>query len=272
MKPPRHCYLVKVACVVVLCTSALALSGGDNTRLRGELVGWARLKTPSEYWNRHSVSDPVLMRFLAQNTTLNIDPVWHVADVERLDQMCAYPLLFSQGVHMVQNTAARKNIAEYVRRGGFLLIDACNNVPVNGMSHDEFLQRQIAFLADVLPEARVAPLPSTHAIYRCFFPIPSGHPPHTYWGGSYDAHKARHGVYAIQVGSRMVGLISLSGLQCGWDGVPATAGTDVACMKMLVNIYIYAVSQAGGSTDVPLQHTLQAPMPARPGNTSSKPN
>jgi hypothetical protein len=45
------------------------------------------------------------------------------------------------------------------------------------------------------------------------------------------------------IGSRMAGLISLSGLQCGWDRMIAPPGHDVACMRMLVNIYIYAMLQ-----------------------------
>ena len=45
------------------------------------------------------------------------------------------------------------------------------------------------------------------------------------------------------IGTRMAGLISLSGLQCGWDHMVAPPGNDVACMRMLVNIYIYAMTQ-----------------------------
>ena len=47
------------------------------------------------------------------------------------------------------------------------------------------------------------------------------------------------------VGSRMAGIISL----CGWDHVtenPSAAPVgieDVACMRMVVNIYIYAMMQ-----------------------------
>ena len=41
---------------------------------------------------------------------------------------------------------------------------------------------------------------------------------------------------------RLAGVISLSGLQCGWDGMVAPAGHNVECMKMLVNIYTYALT------------------------------
>src|SRR5438128_1383224 len=41
----------------------LSMLGSRLDDLRGERVGWARLKTPSPHWKRHSGSDPVLMKF-----------------------------------------------------------------------------------------------------------------------------------------------------------------------------------------------------------------
>jgi hypothetical protein len=221
--------------------AGLGRSLGD---LRGDRVGWARLKTPSLHWRRHSESDLVLMEFFRQQTTLNIDPTWYVADVENLTEMCKFPLLFSQGVHMVQSATGRDHVAEHVRRGGFLLIDACCNRDITP-NFDVFLQQQTDFLATVLPETMVVSLPANHEIYRCRFQIPNGHPPHTFFNNSYDLQKAGHGLYGIMIGQRMAGLISLSGLQCGWAHMIAPPGNDVACMRMLVNIYIYAMMQGG---------------------------
>ena len=203
--------------------------------LRGDRVGWARLKTTSPAWMRHADGDPTLMRFLREQTTLNIDPKWYVADVQNLEQMCKYPLMFSQGVHVVQDTPGRANVAEYIRRGGFLLVDACCNREYTP-SEDLFLQQHKDFFAAALPEARIVPLPTDHEIYRCYFQIPNGHPPYTFFNAVYDAQKSRLGLYGIMIGQRMAGLISLSGLQCGWDKMIAPPGHDVACMKMLVNI------------------------------------
>jgi hypothetical protein len=193
---------------------------------------------------RHSGSDPVLMQFFRQQTTLNIDPTWYVADVEQLPEMCKFPLLFSQGVDMVQSATGHENVAEHIRRGGFLLIDACCNPQITG-DFGAFLQRQINFLTIALPEAQVISLPPEHEIYGCHFQIPDGRPPHTFYQNVYDPQKAAYGLYGVMIGQRMAGLISLSGLQCGWDKMTAPPGHDVACMKMLVNIYIYAMMQGG---------------------------
>lgn len=222
----------------------LAALGRGLDELRGDRVGWARLKTPDPQWRRHSESDPTLMQFFREQTTLNIDPTWYSSDVENLGEMCKYPLLFSQTVRVVADDSGRNNVGEYIRRGGFLLVDACCNKEVNP-DFEVFLQQQTDFLAVALPEARVTALPASHEIYRCRFQIPDGHPPHTFFQNVYDPQKAKLGLYGVMIGSRMAGLVSLSGLQCGWARMRAPAGHDVACMRMLVNIYIYAMLQGG---------------------------
>jgi hypothetical protein len=247
-KMNRAHFLKTLLAGAVFAPGAAAFAGAlDN--LRGDRVGWARLKTPSPHWMRHSGSDPVLMKFFRDETTLNIDPTWYAADVSNLAELCKYPFLFSQGVGMVADPTGRNNLAEFIRRGGFLLIDACHDIHVTP-DFDVFLQQQIDFLAAALPEARMVSLPATHEIYHCRFQIPNGLPPHTFMGDVYDARKARHGLYGLMIGTRMAGIISLCGWQCGWDHVtehpsPSPPGTDVACMKMLVNIYIYAMMQGG---------------------------
>jgi len=234
----------------VLAGAALAPGlalGADFEHLRGDRVGWARLKTPSQHWRRHAAADPILTKFFRDETTLNIDSVWYVADAEIMDELRKYPFLFSQGVSAITETRGQTNLAEYIRRGGFVLVDACHDVHVTP-DFDAFLRDQLAFYAAVLPEARIVALPSTHDVYRCHFQIPDGKPPHTFMGDVFDENKARHGLYGVMLGSRMAGIISLCGWQCGWDHVTeypssAPAGTDVACMRMVVNIYIYAMMQ-----------------------------
>jgi hypothetical protein len=236
----------------LLLAGGAMLSGGyawgsGLDLLRGDRVGWARLKTPSPQWRRHAGSDPMLTRFFRDQTTLNIDPIWYVADADDLAALCLYPFLFSQGVDRVAGQTGRTNIAEYLRRGGFLLVDACHDSRVTP-DFEEFLRQQIAFYSSALPEAQVVSLPPTHEVYRCHFEIPDGRPPHTFMSNIYDAKKAAHGLYGVMLGQRLAGVISLCGWQCGWDHVTeysstAPAGTDVLCMRMVVNIYIYAMTQ-----------------------------
>jgi hypothetical protein len=230
-----------------LAASPALLAGAGFDHLRGDRVGWARLKTPSQHWKRHAGSDKILTTFFRDQTTLNIDPVWYVADADDLSQLSQYPFLFSQGVANIVSTQGKKNLAEYIRRGGFVLVDACHDSRVTP-DFDAFLSEQIAFYALTLPQARVVSLPNTHEIYTCHFKIPNGKPMHTFMANVFDENKARHGLYGVMLGSRMVGVISLCGWQCGWDHVTEYAytypeGTDVACMQMVVNIYVYAMTQ-----------------------------
>jgi len=228
---------------LVLMLAGLALGGSDGSKsLRGDRVGWARLKTPSPWWQRHAEADPTLMQFLREQTTLNIDSIWYEADANNLAQLCRYPLLFAQDLHPIRDARGQKNVAEFVRRGGFLLVDACCNRNVTP-DDDVFLRQQIEFIAAILPEARVVALPKGHAVYRCHFQISGGHPPHTYFNNVYDPARFKHGLYGIMIGPRLAGVITLSGLQCAWAKVPAPPYHDVTCMKMLVNIYIYAMMQ-----------------------------
>jgi hypothetical protein len=241
----RRRFLKNVLAGAALGPGLTAL-GADFDHLRGDRVGWARLKTPSQWWKRHAETDPVLMRFFHDNTSLSLDPIWRVADVEQFDQMCKFPLLFSQGVDTVQTETGRANIAEYIRRGGFLLIDACIDDRVTP-DPDVFLSRQKELLESVLPESRMLNVPGEHAVFRCLFDIPEHKPPqtHTFYYKRDDPRWAKHGLYEVQIGARAAGVITLHGLQCGWArvGRPPPEGHDIACMRTLVNIYVYAMMQ-----------------------------
>jgi len=97
----------------------------------------------------------------------------------------------------------------------------------------------------MLPGATVQELPENHPLFRSYFEL-KAHPSHTWVFNamvpklSMDWLSTRfNGVF---VHERMVALISLSALQCGWDGYGVT-GCDVESMKTLVNIYVYAMTQ-----------------------------
>jgi hypothetical protein len=244
---PRSHFIKSVIAGAIGCPY-VCLRATELDDLRGDKVGWARLKTPSQWWKRHSETDASLMRFLKEQTSLNLDSVWRVADVEHLDEMCEFPLLFSQGIDTVQTETGRSNIAEYIGRGGFLLIDACIDDRVTP-DPDVFLQRQKETLTQAIPESRVLNIPEDDELYRCYFRITGRRPPetHTFYYKRDDPRWTQHGLYEIRLGSRMAGIITLAGLQCGWArvGRPPPEGHDIECMKMLVNIYVHAMAQGG---------------------------
>lgn len=201
----------------------------------GGKVEWARLKTSSPAWARHAKSDSTLLQYIRTSTTLNIDPIWRSADVDELPQLCAYPFLFSDGVSCV-DTRGRQNLHEYIQRGGFLFIDACIAPQVNPRQ-DIYLEEELAAMRDILPDLRLETIPPNHEIFHNCFDMADGLP-HTRWTDGWPAV----GLTAIYSQNRLVSIISLSGLQCGWDGILDSQVHSANCMKMMINIYTYAIT------------------------------
>ena len=232
-----------------LLTAALVMGGNptaaSTVEPRGGRVGWARLITPNNAWQRHAASDPVLSRFIRTQTSLNIDPEWYSADPAQLDQLCHYPLLFTNNLTDIQNPLHLANVAEYLRRGGFLFVDACANTTITP-DPDRFLARHSETIIRLFPQAQIRMLPPDHEIYRCYFTLKET-PPHSYMSDIYDPKWHRHGLYGVFVNGQMIALLSLSGLQCGWWGAQHP-NNATECMEMAVNIYVYAMTR---SSDAP---------------------
>lgn len=208
---------------------------------RGGRVGWARLVTPDPQWNRHTRSDEVLSNFIRKQTSLNIDPTWYSANPNSAEQLGQYPLIFTNDIAAVKNPAHLDHLREYLQRGGFLLIDACCNTTINP-DPDEFLKRHTALLGRLLPASQVRMLPPNHEVYRSLFTMRQT-PPHVFMQNRPNPKWSRHGLYGVFEGERMVALISLSGLQCGWDNM-STRGDAEECMRMIVNIYVYTMTRS----------------------------
>lgn len=208
---------------------------------RGGRVGWARIITSSAAWKRHADADPRLTDFIRQQTSLNLDPTWYSADPESLEQLSTYPLLYTNNLTDVVDPQHQKNLQEYLARGGFIIVDACIDPRVTP-DPDAFLQRHVAFMKTLSPRAEVRELPKNHEIYRHYFAMKDT-PPHMFMNDVFDKRWSHHGLYGVFQDQRMVALITLSGLQCSWASHPERAHAT-ECMKMIVNIYVYAMTRA----------------------------
>lgn len=192
-----------------------------------------RLQTTGTYWNRHAGADLALTDFLKRSTVLKIEPVSHTVRALSVDDLIVYPFIYCDNVaHLSPFEAA--NLAEYIRRGGFLCIDACQHVEINP-SIPNFLHDQIAVLSAQFPGLRTEEFPPSHEIFSVYFKLPHG-PPRRQTTGEL------HPNYAVYDGERLIGVISLNDLQCGWSnssgGVYATE-----CAEMMANIYVYAMTR-----------------------------
>jgi hypothetical protein len=230
--PPLRNYLLPL----ILAGGAIhAATPGDRT-LVGR-VEWARLKTDSPYWNRHSERDVQVLRLMRTETSLEISDTWHSASANSLEELSVHPFIFAESVAPLSDPEIDK-VAEYLRRGGFLLIDACVAVSINPDAQ-KFLDAQVKSLSRELQGLRVEALKPNHEVFSIYFKMTKS-PPQTRSGTNPRwANGSTEPLRGIYLGERMIGVISLSGFQCGFGQNP----NPPEVIRMVTNIYIYAMSR-----------------------------
>jgi hypothetical protein len=200
-------------------------------QLRGDKVEWARLQCNWPYWDRHANADAQLLRFFRRSTSLSIGEAGHAARASDLEDLCSYPFLFAESIAPL-TAAETRNLGEYLRRGGFIFIDGCVNTSVNPNLR-RFLQEQVAVLQSILPDLTVIEMPPEHEVFSIYFKMrkfpPSG------LSGSENPLRA------LVWGGRTVGIVSISGIQCGRAGY-GEPGIAPECLEMTANIYLYAIT------------------------------
>ena len=135
----------------------------------------------------------------------------------------------------------RANLREYLQRGGFLFAEDCVNGKMRSdRSGDEFFRKMAEVeYSKILPGAKVERLPNDHPIFHCFYHFKNGLPHMQGWP---------HGLHGVTVNDRLVSVLSPSDIHCGWANGDRWFGTGkrMEAFKMGVNIYLYAMTGAGG--------------------------
>ncbi|HWA25049.1 MAG TPA: DUF4159 domain-containing protein [Lacunisphaera sp.] len=241
MKPLRFSSpLLSAGCLgmAIMVTNHL-IAGELAEPPRGGRVGWARLITSEARWNLHSDQDPKLAAFIRSETSLNIDPTWYSVDPVDLEKLCAYPFVYVKDLTRVRGPKAVDNLAEYLRRGGFIFVDPCTT-SFSASDLARFKRQHTELFARLSPGCNVRELPDTHELYRCYFTVTVD--------DIFSADMIRAGAtkppslgtLGVFAGERLMAVISTSGLECGW---PQTPGRTAGCMKFIVNSYIYAMTR-----------------------------
>ena len=218
---------------------------------KGPVVPWGRLKYvgedgDQEDWHVHPHGDLNLIDLIRDETTVNLEKKWNVADVADLNSMAQYPFLFMHGeVAPVLDAADQQNLREYFLRGGFLFAEDCVCGYLHhgaNMQNDFFFRAMQAELTTLIPNAKLEPIPSSHPLFHCFYHI-------TEWP---HMQGFRHGPWGLTYTDRLVSVLSPSDLHCGWTNGDQWfgPGQQARAMQMGTNIYVYAMTQFGGATPV----------------------
>jgi len=213
---------------------------------RGPVSPWARLKYPgrggdNDDWNVHPNGDLNLLDAMREETTLNVDKRWNVAEVDKLSTLTPFPFLFMHGdVAPELDDAERANLREYLLRGGFLFAEDC----VNGKRHhgslsDEFfMQMAEVEIPKIFPDAKLERLPFDHPVFHCFYHFNEGQP---------HMQGRQHGLHGVTVDGRLVMLLSPADTHCGWTNGDRWfgRGKQMQAFQMGCNIYLHAMTQQG---------------------------
>lgn len=202
-------------------------------------IEWTRLVTHSQYWNRHAQYDAALLAFIRGYTPLDVAPKWRETEPKNLADLCRYPFIYAHDVTSLTKPEAA-NLAEFIKRGGFLLIDFCCNDEINPPPL-EFLANQLRTLKPHLPGLTIAELTKDHEIFSVYFRM-KHFPPQVRPGNSRWTDHGTNPMHGLFIDNRMVGVVGLSGFQCSWSGI-GDDSTAIECMKMVSNIHIYAMTQ-----------------------------
>ncbi len=192
--------------------------------------GWGRILTPHPEWDFHNDREAQVVDFIREDRSLGANMRHGVADPRNLASLCQYPFLFSFDLTDIRDAREWANLREYIYRGGFLYLDNCVHVSPNITAYrTDHLTR----LTRLLPASEWRRLSDDHPIYRTRYPIKPSQLPD-------DAHTPDdqlRALYGVFDDDRMVALVSMAHLFCGWPERPSYVEAD---KKQMVNIYAYA--------------------------------
>jgi len=217
-----------------------------------------------DVWNVRPGGDANLLRELTRVIRCRVKPIrasfdWQpqyamagqlnaVVTFDEPDRLREYPFLFMTGENHYQFTAAqKKNLKDYITRGGFLLMDDC----VVGSGGDFFYRSSYQLLEDVFGSGSVRRVPREHEIFHNVYDFGSTGLPYLEYvqhrrpHGSAHMHGQNHGARGYFVRDRLAVLLSSVDLHCGWcdsHGVEWGLEGYRKAIQMGINILMYALT------------------------------
>jgi hypothetical protein len=221
--------LRKIAIILVLLV--LSNSQMSFAQKSQAAVKLARVKySGGGDWYNDPSSEINLLKFVQQNTNIQVDPVYEYVDLAS-DNLFLYPLIFLTG-HGNLNFSEQEvsRLRAYLENGGFLYID-------DDYGLDKYIRKEIK---KIFPEKEFQELPYSHSIYNIHFKFPNGVPKNH----EHD-DKAPQGLGLFHEGRLCVFYTVESNPSDGWadpDVHNDSAEKRLEALKFGANIIIYALS------------------------------
>jgi hypothetical protein len=238
-------------------------------------VRYAHQKKEVDRWNVRPGGDANLLRELSTVIRCRVKPIRGVQDwnpqwaaegqlnaivtFEEPDELHKYPFLFMTGEnHYTFNDEQKKNLKEYILRGGFLLMDDC----VVDTGGDFFYQSSYTILEDVFGRGAVKRIPREHEVFHNVYDLGGSGLPHMQYiqpqmpTFPWTIRQPRqsllpvmqgqnHGARGVFIGDRLAVFLSSTDIHCGWcDSHGFTFGRQnyQKAIQMGINIIMYALS------------------------------
>jgi hypothetical protein len=174
---------------------------------------------------------------VARYTSIDVAPTGVIVSLSSRD-VFRYPLLYLTGHLPVRFTSSeRTNVAEFVRRGGFLFVDDHNH-DIDGAFHKtatEEIKQVIGPLVEV---------PNDHPLYRAFFQFSEGPPTTSHELNGWGDNLVHKHLYGVIRGGRIAVLYSNKDYSSEWGYHPDNKRfLAVDNTKFAVNIVVYALTR-----------------------------
>lgn len=161
----KRIFKINIFITVILILQTVTLSAQKEKE--SSLFQLVRVKySGGGDWYNDPTGDVNMMKFLAQNTGIKVNPIYKYVDLSS-DNLFMYPVLFLTGHGNVNfSTQEARNLRAYLENGGFLYIE-------DDYGLDPYIRKE---MKKVFPEQELAELPFSHGIYNIHFKFPNGLP------------------------------------------------------------------------------------------------
>ena len=182
-------------------------------------------------WYNGPTEEPNLLRFVRQNTNIDVNPQYEFADLSS-DKLFSYAFLFMTGHGNVAFSDYEVGrLRAFLMNGGFLYAD-------DDYGMDASFRRE---MKKVFPEQSFVELPFSYGLYHCQFQFPNGVPKTHEHNG-----KAPQGFGIFYKGRLVVFYTFESNPSDGWDDPEVHNDPEPLRQEALrfgTNIIVWALSQ-----------------------------